>query len=309
LSDITQQLTFRPACAGDFDDVQAIASRIWDGHDYIPLVWEHWLAAPKGELAVAVLDDQVIALGKLTWLGEGEWWLEGLRVDPAYQRRGISRALTAYLLQRFREFGGGLVRFATASGNVAVHRVAHENGFVRQAAFLSYQSPFLPLPAGDFRVLSPADAARVWDYFNNASADFDANHRAYAVRTTWYALSEARLSAELEAGHVYGWFGARGGDAIDGIAIVGEPDEDREGNSRLRAGYFDALEGHLATAAQAFRAVGGQLGVAQVRLRTLARPERLVAMEQAGYHQAWDQELWVFALDERDQYEEDNNVK
>jgi hypothetical protein len=46
-----------------------------------------------------------------------------------------------------------------------------------------------------------------------------------------------------------------------------------------------------------------------VRLRTLARPERLVAMEQAGYHQAWDQELWVFALDERDQYEEDNNVK
>ncbi|MBN1284716.1 MAG: GNAT family N-acetyltransferase [Anaerolineae bacterium] len=296
---LSQGIQVRPARAEDFEPARALTLRIWED-DYIPHVWERWLADPEGALVVAVVGGQVVGFSKLTRLGPDEWWFEGLRVDPAHQRRGVARAMSDHLLARFRALGGGLGRWATASSNVAVHRMASAQGFKRQAAFAPYEARPQPLFAEEFRALTPGDAPRIWDYLS-ASPYFEANARSYAVGWTWYLLTETRLVTELEAGRVYGWFGdpRADADALGGVVMVCEPDTDRAGNPRLRVAYFDVTEGSLAVAAQALRAVAGEMGVSKVTMKPLVVPEHFVALEQAGYRRAWEQEAWLYALDER----------
>ncbi len=64
--------------------------------DYIHDVFDDWLAERAGEFTAALIDDQVVAIAKLSDLGDGEWWFEGLRVDPDFRRRGIAAALNRY---------------------------------------------------------------------------------------------------------------------------------------------------------------------------------------------------------------------
>jgi N-acetylglutamate synthase-like GNAT family acetyltransferase len=86
-------LIFRPARPEDKPRVLEITAHTWSDGDYIPEVWDDWLADPKGEFTVAELDGVVVALAKLTSLGQDQWWLEGLRVDPERRLKGIGQAM------------------------------------------------------------------------------------------------------------------------------------------------------------------------------------------------------------------------
>ncbi|MCZ7543070.1 MAG: GNAT family N-acetyltransferase [Anaerolineae bacterium] len=292
-------VTIRPARAEDFPQVQAICAQIWEGHDYVPDVWTQWLADAEGELAVLTVGDAVGGIGKLTRLGAGEWWLEGLRIDPAQRNRGYGMMLHRHLVEVCRARGGGVARFATGSTNIAVHTMAHEIGFKRRAAFVRYEAGPQAHGADEFRPLAPAEAAQVWDFLNG-SEYFEAAQRSFELPRswTWMVATEARLLDLLHAGQVYGWFGDRRATALDGVVIAHTPSVDRhDGQSRLSLAYFDVTVGNLAIAAQMFRAVVGQAGVDKVQLRTLSRPERKVALEQAGYRRDSDYETWLFALE------------
>jgi hypothetical protein len=75
----------RPALPLDKADVLEFTKFIWDGHDYIRYVWDDWLADPRGILAVVEYGGHAVGLGKVSYVAQGQWWLEGLRVDPRYQ--------------------------------------------------------------------------------------------------------------------------------------------------------------------------------------------------------------------------------
>lgn len=287
----------RPARAEDFALAQAISERSWED-DYIPKVWEKWLADPDGAFVVATIEERVVGLAKLTRKGPAEWWFEGLRVDPAYRQRGVARAMSDHLVARFRALGGGLARWATGSYNLAVHKLASAQGFERQAVFVPYEAESQSLDAGEFRVLSTGDAALVWEHVNH-SPYFEANARSYAVGWTWHLLTEARLAALLDMGLVYGWFGdpRTSPEALDGVVIVCEPDTDRQGDSRLRIAYLDVADAdNLVNVAQGMRAVAGRLGVSKVQVKL---PEHLARLEPAGYRRTWEHQIWLYALDER----------
>jgi ribosomal protein S18 acetylase RimI-like enzyme len=297
--DTPSKVQVRPARAEDFPQVREIAAHIWEGHDYVPEVWDKWLADPEGEFAVVTVDGRVAGLAKLTQLSEREWWMQGLRVDPAYRRQGLGRELHRHLVQRFGELGGGVARFSTASENVAVHKLALELGFEKRAAYALYEAKPQPRGANEFHRLGPVDAERVWAFLRR-SRYFEEALRSFEEHWVWFFLTKARLLERLQAGRIYGWFGDRRSateGALDGVIITDKPDQDREGNPRLSLSYLDATEGSLAVMAQAFRTVVGQMGLPTVRLKALARPERLVALEQAGYRRQWDAEIWLFALE------------
>ena len=66
-----------------------------------------------------VYQDEVVALGKLSHLDEGEWWLEGLRVSPSMRGRGAARIMHHYMVGQARQHADGVVRFSTAASNQA----------------------------------------------------------------------------------------------------------------------------------------------------------------------------------------------
>ncbi len=80
-----------------------IASRIWDGGDYLPAVFDEWVADTSGEFVAVLRDGQVVGCAKLTFLTPTDAWLEGLRKDPRVSVRGVGRAASSYLLARLAE--------------------------------------------------------------------------------------------------------------------------------------------------------------------------------------------------------------
>ncbi len=126
-----------------------ITAHTWDDGDYIPEVWDDWLADPRGEFTVAEMDGLVVALAKLTLLDPGEFWMEGLRVDPNYRQHGVGHAMHEYQLALIRRLDGQIVRYATGANNTASHKIAARHGFRLIAAYRELRAdadPNLPAP-------------------------------------------------------------------------------------------------------------------------------------------------------------------
>ena len=90
---------YRALTHEDHQDIQWICKDNWEGADYLPSLFHRWIDEPGCVLGVVDQDTQrVVGLGRYRVLPEGTGWLEGLRVAPAYQGRGLARELTNRLM-------------------------------------------------------------------------------------------------------------------------------------------------------------------------------------------------------------------
>ncbi len=288
-------LSIRPAQPADRPALEAIARQTWDGEDYLPHVLDDWFSDPHGGFFVALLRDQVIGAAKVTRFAEGEWWLEGLRIDPAYQGYGFARILHHFLMNQVRHMGSGIVRFSTASINEPVQHLAKETGFTRVAAYLPYGADPLAEPVHSWWALGPADAPRVQRWLDQ-SAHFSAVQRSYEWDWSYYLLTRERLAGHLTAGLVYGWPHEGDYAALGGMVLVNPADKTRwPGEPTLKIAYFDA--GDLAAAAHDLRRLAAALDRVRVRIKAFDQPDRIAALEQSGYEREWDGEAWLYARD------------
>jgi GNAT superfamily N-acetyltransferase len=128
---MSDSFVFRRARAADETAVRALSALIWGGEDYAGDSFQAWLADEQGQFTVVYDGETLVAFGKLSRLSPGEWWLEGLRVHPDHQGRGLARMLHDYALALADEMGSGTLRFSTASTTPATHRLAETTGFTR----------------------------------------------------------------------------------------------------------------------------------------------------------------------------------
>jgi GNAT superfamily N-acetyltransferase len=112
------QVICRPILERDLREIKEFCKTIWDGHDYVPNVIDEWFQDPRGIFAVAEYEGHAIACSKVTWLAEGQWWLEGFRVDPQYQGLKVGSLIHRYVDQWWLEHGSGMLRLMTSSKNV-----------------------------------------------------------------------------------------------------------------------------------------------------------------------------------------------
>ena len=76
-------LEVRDARPEDRDAVFAFCARTWgDDGDYVPDVWDSWLADATGVMLVGVADGRPVALSRINMIAPDEAWIEGLRVAP-----------------------------------------------------------------------------------------------------------------------------------------------------------------------------------------------------------------------------------
>jgi GNAT superfamily N-acetyltransferase len=277
-------LTFRPARPEDKPRMLEITARTFgDDGDYIPEVWERWLADPKGELTVAELDGTVIALAKTTWQGEGQWWLEGLRVDSDRRLKGIGQAMSTYQLGLIKRWGGGVVRYATGIRNEGSHRIAGRAGFSTLTRFVERVAEKLQDPTEGVEVLTRADLEATW----NLARDSDllrAANGVYAFAWQVHPLTRERLAGHLDQGSVMGVRDKTGNVCAWGL-VETDPNWNRLGFSSLEG----TTEG-ITALARALRTHAAALGKVMVEAMTTPHPRALQALEVAGYHLEIDPE-------------------
>lgn len=291
-------LLIREAQPADRAALEAIAAQTWEGNDYLPRVIDEWLADPYGGFYVAVLPtaagaETVIGAIKVTRFAPGEWWMEGLRIDPAYRGYGFGRILHHYAVRVLRQNGEGEVRFATGSMNLAVQQLAQETGFERTAVFLPYAAEALAEPVQGWVRLGADDLPRAMAWLDR-SAYTAQSQRSLEWDWSYYRITAERLSERLGAGLVWGW----PGQATDlcGVLIANPTDKDRwPGAPVLKVAHFDADPALLVEAARDIRRVAVALERGQALYKVLNAPERVAALEEAGFAREWEGEVWLYA--------------
>ncbi len=169
--------------ASDREAVTTLCAQMWDGHDYIPQVFDDWLAHSHGQFT-AVIDgdrDALIGIGKLTSITERDWWIEGLRVDSSYRGRGVGRRLHAYHVDLWQQLSPptSAVRLLTDSDNLVVHRFSERAGFRLMGEVLPYRAEVVNIPHS-FRKIENADFSLI-----ERSHYYQSHHHLYQTQTLW----------------------------------------------------------------------------------------------------------------------------
>ena len=280
-----EKLIIRPARPSDKAGTLALVAQIWEGNDYIPEVWDEWLADQQGELTVAELDGRVVCVAKLSCLRPGHWWLAGMRVDPAFQGRGIAKAVTRYQLDLAARIAEGTLGLGTSSENAPVHHMMDRFGFERVAAFKKYTAAGLPASApSPFRAATAADHDWVANWLKTAPG-FQATHGLVEKFWSWHPLLPV-LGAELAAGRLFLW--TPSGESPAGLVQLAHTD-----GERVLFGLADAPLHRLAALFRDVRRwpAAGERNLIYKTPATEAHTDALVA---AGWETDWDNDMWVF---------------
>lgn len=105
-----QEVKIRTATMQDKSRILEFCKNTWQNvraetsdtqHEYIAFVYDEWIR--KKSMLVADIDNVQVAILNVNTYKDGSAWLEGMRVDPAYRRKGIASMLTSYVLARYHK--------------------------------------------------------------------------------------------------------------------------------------------------------------------------------------------------------------
>jgi len=275
----------RPALRKDTEEVLELCSHIWDGGDYIPMVWEDWLAEPDGMLGVSEMGGRVVGIFKLTKFTEQEWYMEGLRVHPEVQGRGIAAHIHDYVMETWRRMGSGIIRLTTGSYNVKVHQMCERTGFKRIAEFIPYRAPCLLEGKSHFTPMKMEDAPCAMDFVSGNPT----HGLSWSLINLGWVYANLQLKHIQEAvgeGHAWWWRGGMG------FLSIWEDEEDggHEPGIQLVGCQVDDLLDYLFD----YRKLMGEMGYQSAGWVAPNRPEVLACLEKAGFQRSWDSSLYIF---------------
>lgn len=107
----------RPMRPADRNRVMEICRDVWDGHDYMPRVFDDWVADAGAAFQAAQVDGMVVGLQRIRPYAPGLIWYEGLRVASTHRRQGLARAMLTSAIAEAREQGFREMRLATGSNS------------------------------------------------------------------------------------------------------------------------------------------------------------------------------------------------
>jgi GNAT superfamily N-acetyltransferase len=287
-----EDVEIRLAIPADRDAIEYIASKTWDGHDYLPRVFDDWLQDRNGAFNVMTYRGQVVALSKVSKLGDGEWWLEGLRVHPDYQGRGLARIMHHYCVTQARQMGDGVVRFATSGRNEAVLKLAAETGFRLAGEYVAYEIQADPTTSFTGRQLTEDDFDALQEWLDN-SAYFHDNDHSFEHRWKWQMGNDDYLRSLIVEGRVYGW-SASGDDALHGVLIANPlRNADADESTILPFAFGDADTVYRSDLWKAAAVLAAQHGAERARFKMLNFPQYTTPIIEAGW-QPLDSQPIVF---------------
>lgn len=152
-------LLIRPVRPADRERVIELTRDIWDGHDYVPRVFDDWVSEAGATFQAIELDGVVVGLQRLRPYSSGLIWYEGLRVASTHRRQGLARAMLRSAIAEAREQTFREMRLAT--GNPTAARLFEEVGFERLQDDRWWKGG--RVEGGESaRIPDPAEAEKLW---------------------------------------------------------------------------------------------------------------------------------------------------
>jgi GNAT superfamily N-acetyltransferase len=135
----TLEVRIRPARPSDKEPLMSFIRNVWGGHDYIPKVWDEWIADDSGKMFVLEADGRPVAMNRVRFLDDGSAWFEGVRVHPDFRGKGLATMLGNYSMRLASRKGITVFRLTSNSRNRSSHRQVARMGFKEVARFSVYE--------------------------------------------------------------------------------------------------------------------------------------------------------------------------
>jgi GNAT superfamily N-acetyltransferase len=174
-----RELTLRPVRPSDRDRIVELTKDVWGGRDYLPSVFDDWVADAASAFQALEVEGVVVGLQRLRPYAPGLVWYEGLRVATSHRRQGLARAMLDSAIAEAREQGHGEMRLAT--GNPEAVRLFESVGFKKLVDVRWWRGP--RVEGGESpRIPAAAEAEKLWpmvakspgiELFNGVMADFN----------------------------------------------------------------------------------------------------------------------------------------
>jgi GNAT superfamily N-acetyltransferase len=155
----SRELTLRPVRPADRERVIELTKDVWGGHDYIPDVFDDWVADSASAFQAVEVDGVVVGLQRVRPYAPGLVWYEGLRVATSHRRQGLARAMLTSAIAEARGHGGSEMRLAT--GNPDAVRLFESAGFRKLLDVRWWRGP--RMEGGESaRIPDAAEAEKLW---------------------------------------------------------------------------------------------------------------------------------------------------
>ncbi len=197
----TAQVKIREAVPADKAPILEISKNLWSGHDYLPLVWDDWLADTDNRLIVATVNGKTLGVAHAILQTPDVAWLEGVRVHEQYRGHGIAGKLNKALVEWARKRHARVARLCTGSSNQASRKHLERIHFPVLQTFQRLDSTrgLLAKPSG---VKTPRGSAeKLWNWLST-SPEFAENRAMYSDGWTWHPLTPQAFRKNVGQGRV-----------------------------------------------------------------------------------------------------------
>jgi len=267
-------------------------------------VWADWLADPEGMMVVAEYGGHAVGLGKATSITPGQWWLEGLRVDPKYQGLKIGSHIFEYLDAWWKEHASGAIRLMTSWERLQVHHLSERLGYdklgeVRTWAVEAAPELLTPAPkregrvSGDgFEAVKVEQLKEAAEFVRRRLADFN---RWMDSGWQFSEPDETALRQKAEQ-HRLWWWAGQGGER-QGLLACWEDDDD--GERALGIGFAAVERDSLHAMLDDARRLAQRFGFARVLWLAPVIPWVEAVLEEAGFKSVWDGSAFLYGKEAR----------
>ncbi len=221
---------------------------VWDGHDYIPRVWDDWLRDPKAKMFVILADGKQVGMNRVRFLEDGSAWFEGARIHPQFRGIGLATKLGRRSMAAASKAGAEIFRLTSGTWNKQAHRQIARMGFEET----SRVSVYVPAEGAKLGPQAGVKRAKLSDLpvvvrTIRASREFSLGAGVMWDTFAAKALTRQVIARSLREGRIY--------LAGDSLAVTAEGSEgegtwrqvgfltgDKEGTARL-VRHFLGLKG------------------------------------------------------------------
>ena len=282
------QVVCRPALARDQADVNEFCKGIWSGHDYVPDVWDHWFKDPHGILAVAEYNGHAIGCAKISLISEGQWWLEGFRVDPKYQGLKVGSQIHNYVTDWWQEHGDGTVRLMTSAENTAVHHLCEKTGYLKTQEVCGYAAGPIDMATDNFRPATDTTEAAAFAMQSESLKltgqliDF-----GWRIGTADEQVFDKYSGYKADFVHTFYWWKNK-----QGLFSAWEDEEDDK--RQLVLGVLACAVKDMSSLLMDIRRFAARKKFDRIFLLAFLHPQLLAQLEQAGFSTSWESYLRLF---------------
>ena len=313
------QVVCRPALLRDHVDAAEFCKGIWEGGDYVPDVWPDWFNDPNGCLVTAEYKGHAIGCAKLSLIDEGQWWLEGVRVDPVQQGLKVGSKMHHYLTDWWAEHGDGTLRLLTE--NPAIVHLCERTGCVKTQELRGYRAPPINESTDNFSPATDTSEAATFTLqsetikLTNGLVDFGwrigiPNRHIFEKYSGSKADSPALPGMICQANHVRGKCAphlsltgpCQGGASVvhtfywwkDKRGLFSAWEDEAQDKRQLFLGVLACRLKETSSLLMDLRRFTARKKFDRVFLLAFLKPALLTQLEQAGFSTSWENYLRLF---------------